>query len=95
METQTSEKKINLATADGATEVESRILCRLAGKVRHFRLLASDKGVILRGQAHTYYARQLAQHAVMEATSLRIVANEIEVSRSGSAEQSSREDRRE
>jgi osmotically-inducible protein OsmY len=80
MEAQTSEKKINLAAADGATEVEARIVCRLGGQVRHFRLVVSNKGVILRGQAHTYYAKQLAQHAVMEATGLLIVANEIEVS---------------
>jgi len=33
----------------------------------------------LRGQVHTYYAKQLAQHAVMETTGLPILANEIEV----------------
>jgi hypothetical protein len=36
--------------------------------------------LILRGRAHTYYAKQLAQHAVMEVIELRIVTNEIEVS---------------
>jgi hypothetical protein len=39
-----------------------------------------DGGVILRGHSQTYYAKQLAQQAVMEATRLRILANEIEVS---------------
>jgi len=33
----------------------------------------------LRGRAKTYYAKQLAQHAVMEATDLPVLANEIEV----------------
>jgi hypothetical protein len=38
-----------------------------------------DNGLILRGQAHTYFAKQLAQHAAMEVTELPILANEIEV----------------
>jgi hypothetical protein len=38
------------------------------------------EGVILRGQTHTYYAKQLAQDAVLELGGLPIVANEIEVS---------------
>jgi hypothetical protein len=39
-----------------------------------------DKGLILRGYAHAYDAKQLAQDAVMVATELPILANEIEVS---------------
>jgi hypothetical protein len=35
---------------------------------------------VLRGRARTYYAKQLAQHAVMQATALPILRNEIEVS---------------
>jgi len=35
--------------------------------------------LILRGRTRTYYAKQLAQQAVMEATALPIRANEIEV----------------
>jgi hypothetical protein len=33
----------------------------------------------LRGRARTYYAKQLAQHAVMQVTEYLIQANEIEV----------------
>jgi hypothetical protein len=73
------ENKIDLATANGATEVEARVVCRLCGQVRDFRLVVRAEGVILRGQAHTYYAKQLAQHTVMDATRLPILANEIEV----------------
>jgi len=79
METQTLEKNIDLAPADEATEVEARVLCRLGARVRDFRPVVRDKGLILRGQVHTYYAKQLAQHAVMETTGLPILANEIEV----------------
>jgi hypothetical protein len=51
----------------------------LHGRVRHFRLAARGDGLVLTGHARTYHAKQLAQHAVMEATPLPIVANEIDV----------------
>jgi hypothetical protein len=76
----TSEPSRDLATAGGVTELEASIQCRLAGYVREFRLVVVDKGLVLRGHAHSYYAKQLAQHAVLERTELRIFANEIEVS---------------
>jgi hypothetical protein len=75
-----TEPSIDLEAAHGATELEARIQCRLGGQVREFRLVVVGGGLILRGRVHTYYAKRLAQHAVMEATELRIVANEIEVS---------------
>jgi hypothetical protein len=34
---------------------------------------------VLRGVTRTYYAKQLAQHAVMQLTDLPIHANEIDV----------------
>jgi len=37
------------------------------------------RGLILRGRSRSYYGKQLAQHAVMEAVILPIVANEIEM----------------
>jgi hypothetical protein len=77
---QGNEKNIDITTVNGATELETQVQCRLTGQIREFRLMVVDKGLILRGHAHTYYAKQLAQHAVMEATGLPIVANEIEVS---------------
>jgi hypothetical protein len=80
MNGQSTEPSIDLTTANGATELEVRIQCRLGGQIREFRLVVVEKGLILHGRAHTYYAKQLAQHAVMEATELRILANEIEVS---------------
>jgi hypothetical protein len=59
--------------------LESHLQGRLNGRVRALRLLLRDQGLVLRGQARTYYAKQLAQHAVMEAASYPIQANEIEV----------------
>jgi hypothetical protein len=51
----------------------------LRGRVWHLQLLFCDGGLILRGRASTYYAKQLAQHAIMQATDLPVRANEIEV----------------
>ena len=61
-------------------QLETHVQSRLSGRVRHFRLVVRGCGLVLTGHTHTYYAKQLAQHAVMEATALPIVANEIDVS---------------
>ncbi len=52
---------------------------QLAGRVSDLRLLLTDKGLVLQGHAHSYYAKQLAQQAVMKATELPLLANDIEV----------------
>jgi hypothetical protein len=61
------------------TELEAHVQSRLCGQVRDLRLSLQDHGVVLQGRARTYYAKQLAQHAVMEATKLPVLANNIEV----------------
>jgi hypothetical protein len=66
-------------TWESLGQIEKHVQCRLTGRVRDFRLVVRNEGLVLRGQAHTYYAKQLAQHTVMEATGLPICANEIEV----------------
>jgi len=58
---------------------EAHVRSRLTGVVRDFQLVLFEQGLILRGHARSYHAKQLAQHAVMEATSLSIRVNEIEV----------------
>lgn len=67
-------------TSEGLARLEDRIQCRLGGRVRGLQILLREQGLILRGHAQTYYAKQLAQHAVMESVSLPIRANEISVS---------------
>lgn len=66
-------------TPNGTTDLEQRILSRLSGRVQCFQLVVKVQGVVLRGHAKTFYAKQLAQHAVMETLALPILANEIEV----------------
>jgi hypothetical protein len=60
-------------------QLETHVQSRLHGRVRHFRLVAEGRGLILTGHARTYYAKQLAQQEVMEATALTILANDIRV----------------
>jgi hypothetical protein len=60
--------------------LETLVQSRLYGRVRHFRVVVRGGGVILMGQSRTYYAKQLAQQAVLEASALPILANEIQVS---------------
>jgi hypothetical protein len=59
--------------------LETHVQSQLNGRVRHFRLMVRGSGLVLTGYARTYYAKQLAQHAVLAATVLPILANEIEV----------------
>jgi hypothetical protein len=66
-------------SVDGNAELESLVRHRVSGRVLDLRVLLQDDGVVLRGHTHTYYAKQLAQHAVMKATDRPIVANLIEV----------------
>ena len=70
----------DIASPEALTRIEEHVHARLTGLVGDFQLLLRDGGFVLRGRVHTYYAKQLAQHAVMEATSLPIRANELEVS---------------
>ena len=52
---------------------------KLRGRLSGLRLELHAGGVVLRGTARTFYAKQLAQHAVMSGTDLPIARNEIEV----------------
>lgn len=69
-----------LGRNDELDGLEESVRRRLSGQVRGFRLLVFSDGLILLGHASTYHAKQLAQHAIMGATRLPILANEIEVS---------------
>jgi hypothetical protein len=67
-------------TSEDVSRLEARVRHRLGARVCHLRLVVRDNGVLLQGCVHTYYAKQLAQQAVMEASALPILAKEIEAS---------------
>jgi hypothetical protein len=73
------EDDVDFASQDEIDNLEGNVRRRLNGRVRDFRLLFQANGLILQGYAFTYYAKQVAQHAIMQATRLPILANEIEV----------------
>jgi hypothetical protein len=66
-------------TSDNLALAELRIQCQLAGRIFGFEVSLLDQGLVLRGRARTYYAKQLAQQAVMKCIDLPVWANEIEV----------------
>jgi len=66
-------------TLELASQLETLIRVRLGGQIRDIRVVCRDDGLVLQGRSRTYYAKQLAQHAVMEVTSIPIIANEIVV----------------
>lgn len=70
---------IDTLTGENLARIEKYVRCRLGGRVREFQLIVHEYGLVLRGRARTFYVKQLAQHAVMETTSLSIRANEIDV----------------
>jgi hypothetical protein len=48
------------------TALERSVHSRTARQVRHLAIEIHPERVILRGQARTYYVKQLAQHAVRD-----------------------------
>ena len=55
------------------------VRCRLSGRVQGFNLVVEKDGLVLRGKTRSFYIKQLAQQTIMEASTVRILANEIEV----------------
>lgn len=52
---------------------------KLRGRLSGLRIELQGGGVVLRGTASSFYAKQLALHAVMTGTRLPVVRNEIRV----------------
>lgn len=69
----------NELSSSALDALASQVRAQLNGRVHDFRVEMQDGGLVLSGRTRTYYAKQLAQHYVMELASLVIVANRIEV----------------
>lgn len=76
---QDSDEPINPTRTAEIEQLESHVQSGLNGQVMNFHLVLLGTGLVLQGHARTYYAKQLAQHAVLQAIDLPIAANEIEV----------------
>ena len=67
------------ATACDIPAIEAQLRGRLRGQIHQLRVIRHDDGLILQGNSRTYHAKQLAQHGLMKATAVPLLANEIEV----------------
>jgi hypothetical protein len=79
MENESVTTLANPGMSRSAADVETIVRGRLNGRVRAFQLIAESQVLVLRSRTRTYYAKQLAQHMVMEISALQILANDIEV----------------
>jgi hypothetical protein len=69
----------DISPTDLAEQAGAMLRQRLWGRVRQLTVVIHNGTVILRGQAFSYHAKQLAQHMAMKEIKLPILANEIEV----------------
>ncbi len=60
-------------------KIEQHVQCKTNGMIRELRVEFVEGEVIVTGRTRTYYAKQLATHAILSALQDAIVANEIEV----------------
>lgn len=81
MRTGTWNEKHSVRTQEDLDRLGNQVQHQLIGRLRDFRLERRGEGVLLKGRAGSYHAKQLAQHAVMKTTDLDILGNEIEVFR--------------
>ena len=73
------DERLDLPGPDEIARLEELVQSRLNGRLRSFQLAIRDHGLVLRGRAATYHTKQLAQHAIMGATQVPILANNVEV----------------
>lgn len=59
--------------------IERRIRNEFSHRVHNFHIQAFDDGLVLEGRTKTYYGKQMLLKAVMDATSLPILADRIVV----------------
>jgi hypothetical protein len=63
-----------------ARDLEHSVIKRVGSAIRDLECnLIEDRGLILRGQATSYFAKQTAQEVVMEMTTIPIISNDIRV----------------
>ena len=77
-----SARGCTIASAEGddvLRDLEVRIQRMLGSRIRDFQIIATADGLILNGSSNSWYAKQLAQHAVIEAMRIGISSNQIVV----------------
>lgn len=64
---------------DEANRLRRVVLARFGNRVRDFRVLVRANGLVLQGKVGSFHLKQMIQEAVIGATALRLVANEVAV----------------
>ncbi len=71
--------RMDPAAAGWAPRAAALLFQRWGRRIRDLRVGLKGGGLVLYGQAATYYAKQLAQHAAAEAAGLPVRINAIKV----------------
>lgn len=71
--------EMNETEMDLATKLEQQVKRRTGGMLRHLKIDVCGSEVILTGHAASYYAKQLATHAVLSLATHATVTNDLEV----------------
>jgi hypothetical protein len=66
---------------EAALELEQHIQERVGGRVRNLRVFRREGQLVLEGCSHSFYAKQLATHAVLEFGPAEELVNDIVVDR--------------
>jgi hypothetical protein len=75
----TLEESTEIARQAELDQLEAHVNGQLFGRVRNLRIAFRSGGLVLSGNADSYYEKQLAQQAVMKASELPLIANQIHV----------------
>jgi len=73
------EEQVDTSRRAELDQLEEQLRSRLHGRIRNLRVEMRGRGLVLQGNVHSFYEKQLAQQAVMKATHISITANEIKV----------------
>lgn len=72
-----------LVDSETALELAQVIHERVGGRVRNLRVFRRDGQLVVEGSSHSFYAKQLATHAVLEFGPCEDLINEIVVDSRG------------
>jgi hypothetical protein len=71
--------RVSTAPSNLVAEIERTVRSRTFGQVHDLRIELAEQSVVLRGRVDSYYLKQLAQHAALDALSGHDLVNEIVV----------------
>ena len=79
MTLQSAAETIDAPTSETLARIQDDVRRMFFHRIHDFHIQAIDDGLVLYGRTKTYHGKQLVQHAVMEATEIRLAANNIDV----------------